>query len=503
VAGPETNGSTGGNTLDEHAAALDPTWTGDSRARAIVDVTDPHQATVIAMNLPAELSAADLGITVGTTVHPLLVTDPETLAASTANFERLVTGEIEQYDTFSYFTDSTGTPITLKLTLRIGSGPDPGGQYLDITWHEVGMPAIAAVDPDEEVLDVAQLITTGVLADAPLGVALIDAARNVYVTVNHAYAAIIGLPRRELVNRGTEVGRPPDAPLVENAADVLGVVRGTVESFTVTRPIPGEGDIVRTATMHPIGTREQHARYLMLYLIERATSPTDGAPPPPLPAIGEPLPADAYARAVVDPDWRLRFVEPPLATWGLDRERLANRSVLPAIHPADIPSLLAASDSVRSGQTDRAVTRVHYRLAGPEPGYLSTEAVITREPGFPEGWLVFTNRLIGSGGKEVPIADRLRDITLSALNEDEGAVRGSLDTIELAHEIATEHGLTPRETEILALIVDGSRVTTIARVLHVTDGTVRNYLSAIFHKVGVRNQAELVEYAAGRRAAGA
>ena len=470
-----------------------------SRPSALVDVTDPVHAVVVAMNLPAELSARALGITLGAAVDPLLVADAETLAESAGNFDRLMRGEIEAYDTFSQFTDVAGVPVTLHLTVRIGSGPDPERSYLAISWHEAGMPAVVDVDPDEEVLDVAQLITTGVLADAPLGVALIDAAHNRYITVNHAYAAILGLPRRELIDRGTEVGRPDDVPVAENAGDVLAVVRGSLNSLTLTLPVQDETDVVRTATLHAIGERERHARYLILCLLERPRTAADAGTAIPRPLLSSSMGDDVFARAVVDADWRLRFIEPPLSALGVEREQAADLSVLPSVHPADLPSLLAAADLVTSGRSTRAVTRVHYRVTAPELAYLSTECEITREPDIPEGWLVLTNRLIGSGGKEIPIADRLRAITLAALNEEDGGFRSSRDATDIATSIAGDHDLTPRETEILGLLIDGARVTTIARNLHLSDGTVRNYLSAIFHKVGVRNQAELVEFATARR----
>jgi DNA-binding NarL/FixJ family response regulator len=51
------------------------------------------------------------------------------------------------------------------------------------------------------------------------------------------------------------------------------------------------------------------------------------------------------------------------------------------------------------------------------------------------------------------------------------------------------------------MVTDGYRVSTIARQLGLAASTVRNHLSAIFHKLGVANQSQLVEAlakAAGR-----
>jgi DNA-binding CsgD family transcriptional regulator len=200
---------------------------------------------------------------------------------------------------------------------------------------------------------------------------------------------------------------------------------------------------------------------------------------------------------VVDADWRLRFIEPPLEALGVQRGLAAGISVLPRVHPADVPSLLAAADLVRSGRTARSLVRARYRVLNPEPGYLNTECEITRSPSLPDGWLSLTNRLQGAPGDDRPVAHRLRDITHAALAEEEGPLPTSGRGERTADLAAARFGLTEREAEILALLVDGYRVSTIARALHLSDGTVRNYLSAIFRKVGVRSQAELLEHLRG------
>ena len=52
--------------------------------------------------------------------------------------------------------------------------------------------------------------------------------------------------------------------------------------------------------------------------------------------------------------------------------------------------------------------------------------------------------------------------------------------------------LTTRQWEVLARIVRGERVPTIAADLHVSQSTVRNHLSTIFKRFGVRSQPELL-----------
>jgi two-component system, NarL family, response regulator DesR len=55
--------------------------------------------------------------------------------------------------------------------------------------------------------------------------------------------------------------------------------------------------------------------------------------------------------------------------------------------------------------------------------------------------------------------------------------------------------LTERETEVLRTARAGGTVAELARVLHLSEGTVRNHLSAAIGKTGARNRAEAVRIA--------
>lgn len=462
----------------------------DARARALAEVTDTGQAVLLRMNLAAEISTRSLGLADGAPIDWTTSVDGATLAESSANYRRLRAGMIDAFETFSSVRDRHGTPVNLQIEIRRGAGTDPDRDYIEIAWSELSPPPASSHELTEEVLDVAQLLTSGALADAPIGVALIDVARLTYVTVNHAYAATLGRRRMDLIGSGLEVGRPDDLELFDDAGDVLGVVRGTVDSVTLSLPVPGEPDLVQTATLHAIGARRRSTRYLLFLLLQR----TRTADPPvadPRPLLTTPLPDGTFARAVVDADWRLRFIEPPLVALGVERDPTALLSVLPSIHPADLPSMVTAADLVRTGRVDRSTIRVRYRVTTPQPGYLSCECVVDREPSTPDGWVVLTSRLVGTASRIATTGERLRAIASSALAEDDGPSRRATTATTAA--LATDHGLTPREAEILSLLADGQRVSTIARGLHLTDGTVRNYLSSIFRKVGARSQADLLE----------
>ena len=58
--------------------------------------------------------------------------------------------------------------------------------------------------------------------------------------------------------------------------------------------------------------------------------------------------------------------------------------------------------------------------------------------------------------------------------------------------------LTARETEVLRAARGGDTVADVAAVLHLSEGTVRNHLSAAIGKTGARNRAEAVRLAEDR-----
>jgi two-component system response regulator DesR len=55
--------------------------------------------------------------------------------------------------------------------------------------------------------------------------------------------------------------------------------------------------------------------------------------------------------------------------------------------------------------------------------------------------------------------------------------------------------LTERETDVLAAARSGGSIADLARILHLSEGTVRNHLSAIIGKTGARNRADAARIA--------
>jgi two-component system, NarL family, response regulator DesR len=58
-----------------------------------------------------------------------------------------------------------------------------------------------------------------------------------------------------------------------------------------------------------------------------------------------------------------------------------------------------------------------------------------------------------------------------------------------------ENPLTSRETEVLKLATDGAEAREIAAALHLSIGTVRNYLTAVVAKLNARNRVDAIRIA--------
>jgi two-component system response regulator DesR len=62
---------------------------------------------------------------------------------------------------------------------------------------------------------------------------------------------------------------------------------------------------------------------------------------------------------------------------------------------------------------------------------------------------------------------------------------------------AAEMPLTQRELSVLALAAKGEPIAEVAASLHLSQGTVRNYMASVIRKVGARNRVDAIRIAQG------
>jgi len=104
---------------------------------------------------------------------------------------------------------------------------------------------------------------------------------------------------------------------------------------------------------------------------------------------------------------------------------------------------------------------------------------------------VLTARQIGPP-HAIDVRSTLHRIALELQSISLAAAVGGTPTLPLHHPDLQD--LSPRESEVLSLLVAGDRVPTIAERLHISQHTVRNHLKSMFRKLGVGTQSELIDH---------
>ena len=142
-----------------------------------------------------------------------------------------------------------------------------------------------------------------------------------------------------------------------------------------------------------------------------------------------------------------------------------------ALLDMEMPGLdgIAATAEIRTVSPD---TRVLIVTTFGRPGYLR-RALQAGASGF-----------VVKDTPAAQLADAVRRVHQGLRVVDPGLATDSL--------VAGDSPLTPRETDVLRAARDGSTVAAIARVLVLSEGTVRNHLSSAIGKTGAANRTEAV-----------
>ncbi|PCG85662.1 DNA-binding response regulator [Streptomyces sp. WZ.A104] len=185
---------------------------------------------------------------------------------------------------------------------------------------------------------------------------------------------------------------------------------------------------------------------------------------------------------------------------------------------ASLASLLGAGQGIDVTTADRGAIRSALAGTGPEPG----PDVLLTDLDCPNALDVLeeVRSLAEPHGRGCPLAvltgsDRPRGLRRAY----EAGARGYIDKYrpvddlsEVMHKLAdggryideslafsllqvADMPLSPRELSVLALAEGGETVSGIAQRLHLTPGTVRNYVAAAIRKSGARNRIDAIRRA--------
>jgi DNA-binding CsgD family transcriptional regulator len=319
--------------------------------------------------------------------------------------------------------------------------------------------------------------------DALPGAALVVDATGTVVAANAAAADLLGTPRSELV------GQPAPSlasDAIEQATAL--VAAGAVESFRTGTIVTERRDGGHRVFAATIGASLGREGMTIHHLADASGAP---AADPPGEAVGaELVDAEVVAAEVVadvavvlDEQWGV------VASDGCDD---AAHGAFTWIHPDDAGAVGASYVAIVLGR--------------------STHAELTARTRNGPGWVPRTlrlQRLHGSGVRLVLVttapaspattdAARLGDLErrlhrIGVEVREAGVFDRERPMIDRARAMPELVDLTERQWDILARVLDGQRVPSIARDLHVGQSTVRTHLAAIFRRLGLHSQDDLVE----------
>jgi DNA-binding CsgD family transcriptional regulator len=202
------------------------------------------------------------------------------------------------------------------------------------------------------------------------------------------------------------------------------------------------------------------------------------------------------AFGVADARWRVRHVSHDIVKLlGYEPAEFVGVGALMAVHPKDLSTLLI---NLGDAVDNQASAYMQFRLWHKETGWASTNLVISplspMKP-FPFGFVVAAATKEFQEDVElrlVSIEMRLRRIAAELQLAGIVTRREQPDRPRTALSLLPQD-LSRRQTQIFERILKGQRVGTIAYDLGVSPSTVRNHLSLLFRKLGVRSQVELIE----------
>ena len=107
----------------------------------------------------------------------------------------------------------------------------------------------------------------------------------------------------------------------------------------------------------------------------------------------------------------------------------------------------------------------------------------------------YVRRAIEAGASGFVVKDTPARQLADAVRRVHAGLRVVDQTLAAETLAAGTSPLTERETEVLRTARGGGTVADLARALHLSEGTVRNHLSAAIGKTGARNRAEAIRVA--------
>jgi DNA-binding CsgD family transcriptional regulator len=320
--------------------------------------------------------------------------------------------------------------------------------------------------------------------ESPLPTWLLSPETRTIVEVSDAVTTLLGARRDQLLQRDA-------TDFVVNQAVARSRVgllaTGEIDSYRVQaqtfRRLDGtQFDVDASLSAYTDETARRLAIGVLLPVAE-----------PLLPISGVPDTPDQVALGTVDEDWRIDRISAGVEQLlGYAAADLVGRPISILVEPADWPNLL--------------ITIGHGLLPGPEGA--TTLLLLRGADGQPRCCRALVARLAGASAPSFAFSFALVVQPVLNLTDRAWALEGHIRRI--AREVAASGalagltaspttptlpamaGLSTRELEIVTGLLAGERVPMIAERMFLSQSTVRNHLTSVYRKLGVRSQQQLI-----------
>jgi DNA-binding CsgD family transcriptional regulator len=326
-----------------------------------------------------------------------------------------------------------------------------------------------------------------------VGLLTIDTSSKAIITCNDAFAEVLGRPAADV--RGRRITDFSDEEVESVATGVIeGIRAGFISSVDGNVDQFGRaGTVTVECWIRALGTDRPHQTAIAGVLPAMGAAPV-GAEPAELGSRPTHRDPNRIVLATLDEDWRIIDVAPGSAAqlgWPEPRSATVMPPLRELAHPADASTLDERYG--RRASTEKPDTFT-LRLRGADEQWLSARATVSPLHGHVPlrfglvVWLMQPEEAAETESERVArLEDQLARIRRVVQSTDGNAAANPVDLSDL----------TLRQRQIVDRLLDGHRVDAIARDLYVSPSTVRNHLSAIFEKLGVASQSELIELLRG------
>lgn len=325
---------------------------------------------------------------------------------------------------------------------------------------------------------VAELTTA--ITEADLALALLDLRDLTVLAVSRSWLNNLGLPPGSVIGHAvTDLVRSDQRAAATTALQSLS--QGVVSIYMAHRALRSAPGAAPMTTQWLRGFDVGDRR---LALVQAAPASDDALSPIAKHFGREPT---TMAIGTIDRDFVITALSSDItALLGFGPQKLIGKVLIEAVAHRDVAPLLTAGDQL----ADQAVGLIIH-MQNSRRQWVALCCVLVSLAGCPDLSFILSPEPDHDGDRS-RVAELEQHLWHIAAVIEASGVLQRVGPMRDMRALPQVNSLTTRQWEILARIVRGERVPTIAADLHLSQSTIRSHLSVIFKRFGVRSQPELL-----------